>query len=319
MSGSPIKLPNDAGVRKFVPVMLTPYRTDGKVDLNTLSALTDFYLEAGAGGFFANCLSSEMYHLAPDERLSIARQVVKHVNGRMSVVASGSFGKDLAEQADFTKQMYHTGVNAVILITGHFADREKSDDYLLSQFHRFFELTDNIPLGTYECPSPYKRILSPGVYRELVNTNRLLYHKDTTLDTKQVEAKVIIGHGSRVELYDAHTPNASASLRSGAKGISAIAGNFYPELFAWLCGNINDFSKQDDVNWLQEQLTRMDSIISSGYPLSAKYFLSKRGVPFNLQSRSNTTPLTAAQINILDNFYKELPSWHERLGIKMTR
>jgi 4-hydroxy-tetrahydrodipicolinate synthase len=303
--------------KKFVPVMLTPYSTDGKIDFNTLSKLTEFYIEAGASGFFANCASSEMYKLSAEERLALGRHVVKQVNGAFPVVASGSFGESIAERADFTKAMYHTGVNAVILITGHFATKEESDDIMIEHLDSFMQMTDNIPVGTYECPSPYKRLLTPKVFTYLLGTNRLIYHKDTSLDTKLIAEKVELSKNSRLELYDAHTPNAVDSMKLGAKGMSAIAGNFYPELYAWLCKNINEPSRQEDVRWLQENLTRMDKVVSSGYPMSAKYFLSKRGIPFNMICRTNSTPLTSQQMTTLDNFYKELRTWHARLGIKM--
>jgi 4-hydroxy-tetrahydrodipicolinate synthase len=52
----------------FIPVMLTPFKNNGAIDYDALTKLTEFYLEAGAAGLFANCLSSEMYELEPDER-----------------------------------------------------------------------------------------------------------------------------------------------------------------------------------------------------------------------------------------------------------
>ena len=48
---------------KFVPVMITPFNLKAKVDFDAVSALIEFYLAAGVKGFFANCLSSEMYSL----------------------------------------------------------------------------------------------------------------------------------------------------------------------------------------------------------------------------------------------------------------
>mgnify|MGYP003347377270 FL=1 len=84
---------------RFVPVMITPYHEDGQIDFDHLSRLTDFYLAAGAKGLFANCLSSEMYSLSPEERLALAEHVVKRVKGKVPVVACGSFGDTLEEKA----------------------------------------------------------------------------------------------------------------------------------------------------------------------------------------------------------------------------
>jgi 4-hydroxy-tetrahydrodipicolinate synthase len=307
-----------ADEKKFVPVMITPFTTSSKIDFNTLSKLIDFYLAAGAKGFFANCLSSEMYALDADERIALTTHVVKHVNGKVPVVASGSFGTTMEERADFTKKMYATGVNAVILITSHFADKGESDDKLISNFEKFFALTGNIPVGTYECPSPYNRELTPTVFKYLLSTDRLIYHKDTTLSVDKIKLKLALAKNTRLELYDAHSPNAMYSLQAGAKGMSAIAGNFYPEIYAWLCKNVNDPKKQDDVNWIQSEITRLDPIISDGYSMSAKYFMNKRGIPIEPICRTNKNNLTGEQKQKLDEIFTGLQGWHERLGIKIT-
>ena len=65
--------------KKFVPVMITPFNLKAKVDLDAVSALIDFYLAAGVKGFFANCLSSEMFSISEDERLELTSHVVKYV------------------------------------------------------------------------------------------------------------------------------------------------------------------------------------------------------------------------------------------------
>lgn len=302
---------------KFVPVMLTPFDSNLKIDFDALSQLTDFYRACGAKGFFANCLSSEMYHLDNDERLGLARHVVRQINGTMPVVATGSFGDTIEERAEFTKKMYDTGVDAVILITSHFAAKEEDDSVLIDNLQKFLSLTGDIPLGTYECPTPYKRIISPEVMRFLISSNRFIYHKDTSLDLDKINVKLEIAKGSPLELYDAHSPNAMDSLQMGAAGMSCIAGNLYPELFSWMCANATNPAKQADVKWLQSELTRADAVISQGYPTSAKYFLQKRGVPIAPICRSTNTPLTEEQTQALNKIYEELPKWHERLNIKL--
>lgn len=308
--------PLDNDEKKFVPVMITPYDKNLKIDFEALSKLIDFYLSSGVKGFFANCLSSEMYHLDEAERLALARYVVNQVNGAVPVVATGSFGESVEDRAEFTKKMYDTGVKGVILITSHFANKGESDQVFIQNMEKFLGLTGTIPLGTYECPAPYKRILTPETLQYLLRTNRLVYHKDTSLDTEKIKVKLEIVKGSKLEFYDAHTPNAIFSLQTGAKGLSCIAGNFYPEVFSWMCTNVNDPNRQEDVKWLQSELTRCDSIISDGYPTSAKYFMQKRGLPIQPVARTTQTQLSALQKQALDKIYNVLPQWHERLGIQ---
>jgi 4-hydroxy-tetrahydrodipicolinate synthase len=89
----------------FIPVMLTPFKTNGDIDYDILTQLTEMYLEAGSAGLFANCLSSEMFELSDEERLKVIKQVIKVANGSVPVVATGTFGGPLSKQADFIKKV----------------------------------------------------------------------------------------------------------------------------------------------------------------------------------------------------------------------
>jgi len=303
--------------KKFVPVMITPFNLKAKVDLNAVSSLIDFHLAAGVKGFFANCLSSEMYSISEDERLELTRHIVQHVSGRVPIVATGSFGLTIEDKVEFAKKIYDTGINAVILITSHYANIEDGDDVLLRNFERMLKYTPGIPMGTYECPAPYKRVLSAEVFKTLLATDRFVYHKDTSIELEQVRAKLEIAKSSKhLELYDAHTPNAMHSLQMGAKGMSSISGNFYPEILVWMCENATNPARAEEVKWLQSELTRVDPQIHIAYPLSAKYFLRKRGLPIRTISRAHALELTPQQKQLLDNIYTSFLSWCERLQMK---
>jgi 4-hydroxy-tetrahydrodipicolinate synthase len=304
--------------KKFVPVMLTPYKKNGQIDYDGLSRLIDFYEAAGVKGFFANCLSGEMYSLSEQERLSLSKHVVKRVNGKMSVVATGSFGHTLQEKAEFSKKIYDTGISAVIMITSHFATAEESDETLIQNFNRFFQITGNIPMGTYECPNPYKRVITPKVFEFLLGSNRMLYHKDTTIDFDKVKAKIELIGNNKLEFYDACSANTINSLQAGAKGMSAICGNLYPDIMVWMCNNVTNPDKQEDVKYIQAELNKTEDILGRHYPLSAKYFMRKRGVPIEVISRTAPGPLTADETRALDTIYTSLMNWCDRIGIKPT-
>lgn len=305
--------------KKFVPVMITPFDLRAQVDLDVVTRLIDFYLAAGVQGFFANCLSSEMYSISESERLELTQHIVRYVDGRVPVVATGSFGLTIEDKVDFTKRIYNTGVNAVILITGHYANVDEGDDVWLRNFNKMLRLTDNIPLGLYECPAPYKRILSPETFKSVLETNRIVYYKDTSIAHEKVKAKLDIVktvRSKRFEFFDAHSPNAMTSLREGAKGMSSIAGNFYPEILVWMCNHATDPALAAEVEWLQSELSRVDPLIHVAYPMSAKYFLRKRGLPIRTISRTHALELTMEQKKTLDQVYETFLGWCDRLAIK---
>lgn len=297
--------------------MITPFNLKAKVDLDAVSSLIDFYLAAGVKGFFANCLSSEMFSISEDERLELTKHIVNYVNGRVPVVATGSFGLTIEDKAGFTKQIFDTGIDAVIMITGHFAKVDETDEVLLRNFNTMLTLTGDIPLGMYECPAPYKRIISAPVFKQLLDTDRFVYHKDTSILPENVKAKLEVAkQNTKLEFYDAHTPNAMFSLQNGARGMSSISGNFYPEILVWMCNHATDPAKQEEVTWLQQELTAVDPLIHIAYPMAAKYFLEKRGLPVRQISRSHILQLTPEQKQTLDDIHAKFLHWCERLQIK---
>jgi len=177
-------------------------------------------------------------------------------------------------------------------------------------------LTGNIPLGLYECPVPYKRVLTAEVLKTLVSTNRMMYHKDTCCDVAQVKAKLDATKGTNLQFYDAHTPHAISSMTAGAAGMSAIAGNFYPEVLVWLCDNVSNPEKAKEVKWLQDELTKADVVVHTAYPMSAKFFLQARGLPIHTISRSHALEPTPKERVALDKLLQTMRGWCEKLDIK---
>jgi len=299
----------------FVPVMLTPFLESGEIDFPGLSQLTEFYLEAGAAGLFANCLSSEMYELTDEERLAVTRHVVETVAGRVPVVATGTFGGPLEEQADFIKQIYDTGVQAVIVITSLIAQQDESDEVLMERMHQLLDLTPGVPLGMYECPVPYKRLIDSRMLAELLPTGRIVYHKDTSLDDEEVARRLKVGEGYEFGLYDAYMVNAVSSLKAGAAGLSCIQGNLFPELVVWLCANYGQPERAEEVAQVQQFFDDCMDLAHTAYPIIAKYTLQKRGLPISLYTRRVVDALTPMVSGEMDELLASADKLMGTLGI----
>src|SRR5690606_26675553 len=259
------------------------------IDYDALGQLVDFYLESGAGGLFANCLSSEMYQLSVDEMVDSVNYIVQRVNGRVPIVATGSFGETMVEQAENVKKIYSTGVSAIILISGLLAKEEDSEEIFRKNVYELLDLTGDIPVGFYECPVPYKRIISPELLGELVATGRVKYHKDTCLDIANVRQKIA---NTQTEpsfgLYDAYMVHAVESLKAGSAGLSCIQGNYFPELVVWLCNNYANTERQAEVVKVQEFFATNMDVMHDTYPASAKYTLGQRGLDIGLSCRNGS-------------------------------
>lgn len=283
----------------FIPVMLTPFTPDMAVDVACLRHLTEFYLEQGAVGLFANCLSSEMYELSDEERLLVIDTVVKQVAGRVPVVATGTLGGSIEAMASFSKQVYALGVDAVIILNNQFVSEAESDVEFLARVHAWLDLTPGIPFGIYECPVPYKRLISLPVLEDLLATGRLCYHKDTSLSLADVQTKIDAGRGQVFGVFDAYIEHAIASLQAGSLGLSCIQGNYFPDLIVEICRAPAQSQR------IQDFMCKHMQLMHTAYPTSAKYVLARMGFPIGLETRREVGELTFEIRSSLDKLIAE--------------
>ena len=303
--------------KKFIPVMLTPFKENGDLDLDGLSQLTELYIQAGVKGLFANCQSSEMFQLSDEEKLTVVKHVIKIAGGRVPVVAVGNFGATIEKQADFMQTIYDTGVQAVIIVTGLMAGEHELPEVFEERVFTLFELTGKIPIGFYECPEPYKRVLTAEQLQKFLASGRIIYHKDTCLDLAQVKRKLEVSAAyPEFELYDAYAVNAVDSLKAGAAGLSCIQGNFFPELLVWLCDHVNDTASSDNVYKVQRFLTGHMNVIHHVYPLVAKYFLQKCGLNISTFTRTATGKFTAGVKGEVDCLFDQYHLLKEEIGLQ---
>ncbi len=301
-------------VKKYVPVMVTPFQADQTIAYKSLDELIELYLNAGAGGLFANCLSSEMFHLSKAEMLQMVRFIVEKVNGRVPVVATGTFAEPVEDQALFVKQMYETGVASVIVITSLLADEADDDATFRANACKLVALTGDVPLGFYECPVPYKRLIAADFLGELVATGRVNYHKDTCLDIGEVREKLAATRAhADFGLYDAYMVHAVESLRAGSAGLSCIQGNYFPELVVWLCDHYQEDTAE--LAEVQRFFARHMNVMHDTYPASAKYILEKRGLDIGLTCRNGSTVGGGGDLEKLDRLLEEYGALSERIGL----
>jgi 4-hydroxy-tetrahydrodipicolinate synthase len=295
------------------PVMVTPFHSNKSIDWHGVDALTEWYLASGCEGLFSVCGSGEMFELSNTERLTLAKHVYKRVNGRVPTIAAGTFEVNLKGQTDFIKKMYDTGVNAVICLANHFAQRTDSDQQWENWSDKLLNFTSDIPLGIYECPLPYHKLVSPSSLLKITETGRFFWLKETSEDILLLKKKLSIVKNSKLKIFNAYGASLLDSLKYGASGYSGIATNFYPALFVWLCKN---FEKDPNTALkVQDFITNSQKVVNFKYLTSAKQFLKLCGLPINTSTRIPEQHFSKKEIGNLQLLRDEVDEWLKMLEL----
>lgn len=291
------------------PTMITPYRKNGEVDDTAVEALTEWYWKRGCDGIFADCQSSEIQFLTLDERVNILHTVIRKVHAlaeqdpsrpRMTVVASGHVSDGFEDQVRELNAIAAEKPDALILISNRMDIANTSDEAWIADTGRLIaELPAEMPLGIYECPKPYKRLLSEKMLRWCVENGRFYFVKDTCCDADLIRSRLNICKGSHLKLFNANAQTLLETVRAGVYGYCGVMANFHPDLYTRLLkGDLNSA----DASLLQDFLGLAATVEGQTYPCCAKYYLNRfEGVAMEPDARSaDVRNLTAYQKSCVD-------------------
>ncbi|MCR5690196.1 MAG: dihydrodipicolinate synthase family protein [Clostridiales bacterium] len=266
------------------PTMLTTYNDDGSVDFDALGRLLGWYSDRGVTGLFAICQSSEIFFLSFEERLAILRYVMEHKPAGMPIVASGNVEDDLDRQIEEARAFISTGIDAYVFISNRLAKEDDSDDVLLSNLKYVTDRLPDTAFGFYECPHPYKRVLSPYVIKHIASWGNFKFIKDTCSDLGLIKEKLDAAQGTGLKIFNANCATLLDSMKLGCAGFSGIMSNFMPELFTEL---LRVWKTDDErARMIQDYVGFASLAEGCHYNVNAKYYINLTGTPVGLTSRS---------------------------------
>lgn len=303
-------------IQGIVPVMLTPFTTDEQIDYPALAKLIDWYLEKGVDALFAVCQSSEMQLLTLQERVDLARFVVKQVDGRIPVIASGHISDDIDAQKEELLAMAQTDIDALVLVTNHLDPRNEGSDTFFATLHTLLDtLPETLPLGLYECPAPYRRLLTDEEFSWCANSGRFVVLKDVSCDLPTVERRVKLAQGTPLKVINANAAIAWPAMLAGSQGFSGVFTNFHPELYSWLWKNGQ--AQRELADELAVFLSLGAVTETLGYPKNAKIYHQRLGTFDSITCRVNRDDVLTkfwGLTVILDQIRAGTDLWRKRIA-----
>ena len=274
-------------IEGIVPVMITPYLESGEIDYAGLERLIEWYIAKGSDALFAVCQSSEMQLLSVKERSELGKFVVKQAAGRVPVVVSGHVSDDPYSQLEELTVAAETGADGIVLVTNHLDPKNRGSDVFLGNMKWLLDrLPKDIPLGLYECPAPYRRMLTDDELRFCIDSERFVLLKDVSCDLDTVKRRVVMTAGSPFAILNANAAIAYDAMKAGSRGFNGVFTNFHPDLYKWLYTSGTKHPELADEVATFLVLAALSEAF--GYPVLAKLYHQRIGTFASIRSRTIT-------------------------------
>jgi 4-hydroxy-tetrahydrodipicolinate synthase len=274
-----------ATIQGVIPVMLTPFTEADAIDYSGLENLIEWYIANGADALFAVAQSSEMQFLSLDERVALARFVVRKAAGRVPVIASGHVSDSRDDQVTELTSIAATGVDGLVLVTNRFDPKGQGSAVFMDNLRHLLDaLPADLPLGLYECPAPFRRLLSDDELTFCADSGRFAILKDVSCDLETVKRRVALTKSSSLAVVNANAAIAFDAMRAGSAGFTGVFTNFHPDLYKWLMVHSSAHPALADDLSVYLALAAMAEPM--GYPKLAKLYHQRLGTFACVRSRA---------------------------------
>jgi 4-hydroxy-tetrahydrodipicolinate synthase len=120
-------------LRGIIPIVITPFDPDGRIDEESLRRVVRFELEGGAHGIGVGGFASEAYKLSDPERIRCAEIVASEIDGRVPLIIGMALGSAEAavEQAHIYSNLRPAALMTLPPCTMNYDEISLIDHYIL--------------------------------------------------------------------------------------------------------------------------------------------------------------------------------------------
>ena len=289
----------DESARGVYLITVTPFASDGALDLDSTDRMVDACLERGVDGLTILGIMGEASKLTAEESRVFAQRVISRVNGRVPVIV-GASAPGFAPMRELTLSVMDMGASGVMVAP---ASTLRTDDQIVAYFDMVAEtLGADVPWVLQDHPVATGVQMSTGVVLKIIKncpTCVMLKHEDSpglaklgairaASDRGDVRRVAILaGNGGGLFLPE--------ELSRGADG--AMTGFAYPEMMVGVCRAhaAGDIETAHDIFDAYLPLARYEQ--QSGVGLAVrKHIMAARGMIASATVRRPGPSLSASDI-----------------------
>ncbi len=253
--------------------LVTPMRTDGSIDDDSLAGLIEFHIQAGTDAIVAVGTTGESATLDEHEHCELIRRVVEITAQRIPVIA-GTGANSTTEAISLTRCALKAGADACLLVTPYYNKPTQEGLYL---HHKAVAEAVPIPQILYNVPGRTAVDMLPETAARLAGISNIVGFKEATGDLTRVP-RLLELCGDKLDLYSGDDASSCEFLLQGGKGVISVTANVAPAAMHDLCvaAAAGDRAKAEAIDAPLRALHR--DLFVEANPIPVKWALQEMGL-----------------------------------------
>jgi 4-hydroxy-tetrahydrodipicolinate synthase len=267
--------------------LATPFDGD-TLDLKAFAALLDYQIDGGTQALVVAGSTGEAHALDDDEYDRLLAFAVKHVGGRVPVLA-GTGHANTRKTIAITHRARDLGADAALVVTPYYV--RPTQDGLRRHFTEVAE-QGGLPIVLYNVPSRTGCDLLPETTAKLAPHECIVGIKEARGETERVDALVAL-KSDNFTVLSGDDPTCARAMLAGADGLVSVTANAAPAAVRALCDAARSGDRAE-TQAANERLIALNSVLGvESNPIPVKWALQELGLG-SATPRLPLLPLTVA-------------------------
>jgi 4-hydroxy-tetrahydrodipicolinate synthase len=274
-------------IQGSIPALVTPMLEDGSLDLPTLRRLLDWHIAEGTDAVVVVGTTGESPTVDMDENCLLIREAVKHVAGRIPVVA-GTGANSTREAIELARCAKAAGASAHLSVVPYY--NKPTQEGLYQHFKAIAENVD-LPLILYNVPGRTVADMSNDTALRLAQVPGIVGIKDATGNLER-GADLIKRAPPGFAIYSGDDATGLLLVLMGGQGVITVTGNVAPKLMHEMvaAGLAGDVKTGREIN--NRLLALHKHLFCEANPIPVKWACARMGL-IGDGLRLPLTPLSA--------------------------
>lgn len=261
--------------------IITPMKEDLEVDYEKLAEILDFQINNHTDAIIICGTTGEPSTLTEEEHSKCIEFTVKHVNGRIPVIA-GTGSNCTATAIKLSKQAEKDGVDALLVVTPYY---NKSNQTGLYEHYKAVASSVKLPIIIYNVPTRTGCNILPETVVELVETvPNIVGIKEASGDISQIAKLAHLGKG-KIDIYSGNDDQIIPIMSLGGIGVISVLSNVAPKQAHDICEYYLNGKTKEALQLQLNALPLVDALFCEVNPIPVKTALNLMGMkvgPFRM-------------------------------------
>lgn len=280
--------------------IITPMKENLEVNYEKLGEILDFQIENHTDAIIICGTTGEPSTLTEEEHSKCIEYTVKHVNGRVPVIA-GTGSNCTVTAIKLSRQAERDGVDALLVVTPYY---NKSNQTGLYEHYKAIASSVKLPIIIYNVPTRTGCNILPETVVKLAETvPNIVGIKEASGDISQIAKLAHLGK-DKLDIYSGNDDQIIPILSLGGKGVISVLSNVAPKQTHDICENYLTGNTTKATQMQLDVLPLVDALFCEVNPIPVKTAMNLMGMNVG-PLRMPLYPMSKAHVELLRNALRD--------------